>query len=275
MKCWTKKKQRKEKKYGFFLNSSSGKKLALMAFSKTVSEDLMHVSLIFNLGSSTFHKNHCEILRVVISGSVVCWKGLCSETMTDLKLRIANQTQKRDWKKKKKNTMLRSQHFVSVHTCITSGPSLISLSKNSLIGFLKSASSWQHGRRREEDCLSTRWRHSFRLGPCPPFPLHHQLLAVVDLLIDAATETHWKSPGNGPMTWTYALFFMHVVVPNCTLPHSYIQHHWKHSMLCAKNDLKTLGHWGCMTCQRLHEIDNIFCTLLRVLKRSRQTPLLK
>lgn len=55
-----------------------------MAFSKTVSEDIMHVSLIFKLGSSTFHKSHCEILRVVISGSVVCWKGLCSETTTDL-----------------------------------------------------------------------------------------------------------------------------------------------------------------------------------------------
>lgn len=107
---------------------------------------------------------------------------------------------------------------------------------------------------------------------------HHQLLAVVDLLIDAATETHWKSPGTGPMTWTYALFFMHVVVPKCTLPHSYIQHHWKHSMLCAKNDLKTFRqvHWGCMTCQRLHEIDKpFFCTLLRVLKRSRQTPIIE
>ena len=69
------KKNLKEKKYGFFLNSSSGKKLALTAFSKTVSEDVMHVSLIFKLGSSTFHrkkktkqnktkKTHCEILGV-------------------------------------------------------------------------------------------------------------------------------------------------------------------------------------------------------------------
>lgn len=37
-----------------------------------------------------------------------------------------------------------------------------------------------------------------------------QPLAVVDLLIDAAIKTHWKSPGTGPTTWTYALFFMHV-----------------------------------------------------------------
>lgn len=38
-----------------------------MAFSKTVSEDVMHVSLICKLGSSTFHRNHCELLGVVIS----------------------------------------------------------------------------------------------------------------------------------------------------------------------------------------------------------------
>lgn len=45
-----------------------------MAFSKTVSEDLMHVSLIFKLGSSTFHKkkSRCEILRVLIFLRVCC-----------------------------------------------------------------------------------------------------------------------------------------------------------------------------------------------------------
>ena len=60
------------------------------------------------------------------------------------------------------------------------------------ITVLEISNSWSHGRWRE----TTRWRHSSRLGPpFPPFPLH-QLLAVVDLLID--TETHWRSPGTGP-----------------------------------------------------------------------------
>lgn len=152
----------------------------------------------------------------------------------------------------------------------------LSLSQNSLIGLLspeisKLLIAWQAERGRKTVCPQDGATHS-GLDPAPRLA-HHQLLAVVDLLIDAATETHWKSPGTGPMTWTYALFFMHVVVPKCTLPHSYIQHHWKHSMLCAKNDLKTFRqvHWGCMTCQRLHEIDKHFCTLLRVLKRSRTT----
>lgn len=73
--------------------------------------------------------------------------------------------------------------------------------------------STRRRREREEDCSSTRWRHTpSGLDSHTDFA-HHQLLAVVDLLIDAATETHWKSPGTGPMTWTYALFFMHVVVP--------------------------------------------------------------
>lgn len=55
------KKKKKEKR--FLLELVFRKKmLALMAFSKTESEDLMHVSLIFKLGSSTFHQTHPEIL---------------------------------------------------------------------------------------------------------------------------------------------------------------------------------------------------------------------
>lgn len=121
------------------------------------------------------------------------------------KLRTADQTLK---KKKKKKTRHAKGHRTLCqcsHTCITSasGPSLIALSlKTGLLDYfrLNSASSWQHGRQREKDCLSTRWRPSFRLGPCPPPPrlAHHQLLAVVDLLIDAATETHWNHQGLAP-----------------------------------------------------------------------------
>lgn len=122
------------------------------------------------------------------------------------------------------------------------------------------------------DSMADREKNFFvhKMAPCiqactlPSDFSHQHLLAVVDLLIDAATETHWKPPGTGPMTWTYALFFMHVVVPKkkkSTLPHSNTRHHWKHSMLCAlkekKKNLRQV-HWGCLTCQRLHEIDNIF-----------------
>lgn len=42
-------------------------------FNKTASEDLMHVSLIFKLGSLT------NVIENSGVWSVLCWKGLCSE----------------------------------------------------------------------------------------------------------------------------------------------------------------------------------------------------
>lgn len=113
------------------------------------------------------------------------------------------------------------------HFCITSAssPSLISLSKNTKkpcfldyppdIGKLAIACQTE-GLFYLEGGAADSGQDSFL--PESHRLRHHQLLAVVDLLIDAATETHWKSPGTGPMTWTYALFFMHVVVPKCTPP---------------------------------------------------------
>lgn len=174
-------------------------------------------------------KTHCEILRVVISGSVVCWKGLCSENTTWSKLRIADRTRrkKKNKNEKKKNATLRSPHFVSVqphlhHLRVQAWSLFLSLSlsfsKTCWIYFASSPTAWPTERGRlfvhKMAPLTQAW--TLKPSPSPSFPprlAHHQLLAVVDLLIDAATETHWKSPGTGPTTWTYALFFMHVVVP--------------------------------------------------------------
>lgn len=136
----------------------------------------------------------------------MCRKGLCSENNDWSKTAHSkNQT----FKKKKKE----KRHALKGHSVSPASPSIglriqaWSLSQKT---HWKNLIAWQ------TESLSTGWRHSFRLTP--PTPTHRLMLAVVDLLIDAATETHWKSPGTGPMTWTYALFFMHVVVPDCTPP---------------------------------------------------------
>lgn len=81
----------------------------------------MHVSLIFKLGSSTFHvKKKKKIMKPLewsFLGLLCVWKGLCSEKTTDLKLRTVDQTEK------KKDTTLRKVDAL----CI--GPSLNSLFK--------------------------------------------------------------------------------------------------------------------------------------------------
>lgn len=170
---------------------------------------------------------------MAISRSAVCRKGLCSET-TDLKLHTADRTRKNCHTKV-------ATLCVSAAITSTFGSSLVAFSQNWLLGLRSpEVGELPDGTAdRLRGRLSTRWHHSLRLGRCPQ---HRQPLTVVTLLIDASTETHWKPPGTGPTTWTYALLFMHVV-PKCTLPHSYIQHHWNHSMVCDKNDLKPLDKY--------------------------------
>lgn len=178
---------------------------------------------------------------MAICRSVVCWKGLCSET-TDLKLCTADRTQK--------TATLRSPHFVSVqlhlhhlHLWFKPDHFLSKLASWITLAWSQQAPDSMADRERRTVHKMAPLIKAWTLPPASHRLAHRQLLTVVNLLIDAATETHWKTPGTGPMTWTYALLFMHVVIPKCTLPHSYIQHHWNHSMVCAKNDLKPLDKY--------------------------------
>lgn len=150
----------------------------------------MHVSLIFKLGSSTFHmkKKIMKPSEWSFLGLLCVWKGLCSEKTTDLKLRTADQTPK------KKDTTLRKVDAL----CI--GPSLNSLFK--LDYFTK-----------QRKTLSTRWRRSLRLGPASSLfksPITNCLQSV---------ETHWKPPGTeprpGPM---HCLLYACCCPKTCTVP---------------------------------------------------------
>jgi len=56
MKGWTKKRSKKRTEIRFLLELVFRKKVGLGGFLAKQSEDLMHVRLIFKLGSSTFHE---------------------------------------------------------------------------------------------------------------------------------------------------------------------------------------------------------------------------
>lgn len=144
----------------------------------------------------------CELLSVVISGPGVCWKGLCSETRTDLNC--------------SSNITLRSLHFLSP---ASPRPSLIAHAKldgEFFAKLLMESFAWW-----ERDRLSTRWRHSVRLGL--------SLLPTACSRGSVHRRCHWNTL-EITRDWPRDLDLctvLHVVVP-----HSYVQHHWKHSMLC-------------------------------------------
>lgn len=231
--------------------------------------------------------------RVVISGSVVCWKGLCSENTTWSKLRIADRTRrkKKNKNEKKKNATLRSPHFVSVqphlhHLRVQAWSLFLSLSlsfsKTCWIYFASSPTAWPTERGRlfvhKMAPLTQAW--TLKPSPSPSFPplfppkTRPSPTACSSGSVDR--RCHWNTL-EITRDWPNDLDLCTVLYACCCpekkkkknapSPSLIATFNITENILCfvLKTTLKTFRQAharGCTTCQRLHEIDNIFVLFL-------------